>query len=1015
MLRRNSSRNKQRRPLSRSKATNSTTRSPVRLLEAIDPAIAERDARIAAVLSYHRAKSRNSHEMPAMPRDPASFYPDRSDGVPSSGRRSLDRSESTRSQPGGTESASGIKRRQSVRFAGPTAPPRRKLASPASETSHTNPGLRGLGDNRPASTLPYTRPTPDPHGMTRRYIDSLQAPTESYLPEDGIASMPSSYRRLRKSKSMFSTFNPLNPGYYFNNGTPEKDCKQYFGRDAMLHKKENEPLRSDYPPRASTSLSVLKGRRATSRSTSRVENDLAVQLARDTFRQQMQEPIRLKPRSSMFFGSRRKRSESSIGFRKSLRTSSNNSTVVSSAFSTHSISVPKQPGLRKAARKVSQTLRTKLKGLFTRPKSVADSDAQDDLKDAHESDGESDSHLDYGTATQAASVLRVRSHVPSLHAVPSNQELKSRKGSVGSINSTEQQPNENKSRVTSWTNSTTETASCVSELERQQISGIKQTSPNRLSASRAFRQHVLVDEEQVSPFGRTVDSQRVYSALMKRMGKIQQQEVTLSQSINNMTLRGTARAGEAWAASTIRCVRAEDDVFGGCLNRSTPEGHSSSGSSTNTMDKVALARPDPTHDSLQTKPDENLTPPSRPGTEAYLDLSSKLTHRSSAFFASPTCHMFRTTSPYRRALRESMAASEEQDRGDLPGSKYLKSLSEISLPTRQTSSEGSEKDAKTAYAESVYSCLTEDARQPSSRTTAPFETGNVTIFVEPETSFQHRRDVSTASSIEWKTWLSAKVSKLESPGMLPNNKAGRDSSNAAFKLGHVREKAQIDSPDECPRPTRVEADVSPTRKRSSGTVTRAASSKTLIHCDENEAPGGIPHYEWPQNLPPIPPRSQLRTVPSMQNNKSDCGMKTPEMASGALQVRPFNTLGRLEVTPEEAMQKRRMRPHTTGWPRFPAKSSPGPSIAVERQCLSSRTGSPVRRIGLNTSNSTPRFRRAVEGGNDDPEGNQLRGQESDGSLMGSKQMVDMFLDSRRKRTEGDSLGISTESSPVVFL
>lgn len=656
-------------------------------------------------------------------------------------------------------------------------------------------------------------------------------------------------------------------------------------------------------------MSLLKGRRA-SRSTSRVENDLAVQLARDTYRQQMQEQ-RLKSRPSTFFGSRSKRSESSMGFRKSLRNSSNNSTVVSSAFSTSSISVPKQPGLRKTARKVSRTLRTKLKGLFTRPKSTTDS--QDEV---HESDGESEYQPDH-EPPQEASVLRVRSHVPSLHAVPSSQELKSRKGSVGSIKSIE-----DKSRVTSWTNS--ETASCVSELERRRLALGKIAN----SFSHGYRRAL---PEHGSPSKRTVNSQRVYSALMKRMDQIKQQEAA-AQSI-----MGTPNSGADWIPSTIRCVQAEDDVF------QPDQTRQSSASSTQTVDKVALARSDP----------EPHKSEKMPKVEARQD--HKLTQsRSSTFFASPACHMFRTTSPYRRALRESMRASEETD------SKYLKSLSEISLPTRRTSSAGSEKDA-TAYADSVYS---DDARPE------PTNHGNATIFVDPET--KHRRDVSTASSMEWKTWLSAKVSKLEGSGMYMG------SPSTIFKLGHVREGAQIDSPDDSPRIEATFEGIS--RTHSSGTVSR-----------ENEAPETPRESDWP----PIPPRSRLRTVPSLQDAKTESeGPRTP-------QIRPLNTLGRLESTPEEAMQKRRSRQRLSGWPRSPAKSSPGLSMAVEAQFLRSA----LPRKGLTTSNSTPSSRRFDSDG-------KLRSQDSDGSLMGSKQMVDMFLDSRRRRM--DSSGTDRGSSPAFL-
>lgn len=470
MLRRNSSRNKQRRPLSRSKSTSSITRNPVHDLESIDPAVAERDAQLAALLSYKRAGGRISVEMAPMPRDPASFASDTSDAAVNELRRSLRRSDSIISRQSGPTNVPGIKRRQSIRFAGPTAPPRRTLASRASDNrprsgtpTSRHPVLRNA-ENRPASTLSYV--SKDTDLLTRQYLDSLRAPAYC-LPEDESISESSIYRNLRRSRSMVTTSDLSNPDYSFDNGSPKsRHSRSIDFRYAPLNK-ENKPLGEQAPAapslRAPKSMSFLRSRngRTSSRSTSRAENDLAIQLARDKFLAQAQQQPTLKSQPSMFFRSKHKRGDSAAGFRKSLRNSSNNSTVLSSMQSRDSLAVPKQGSLRKTARKVSNSLKSKLKGLFTKQKSPDISEYQaPECASRQDSDDDSCLHLEDPPSPEEASMFRVPSHVPSLHDVPSNQQLRSRKGSVKSAQSLDDhQDADDKSRVTSWTNSVTNTIS----------------------------------------------------------------------------------------------------------------------------------------------------------------------------------------------------------------------------------------------------------------------------------------------------------------------------------------------------------------------------------------------------------------------------------------------------------------------------------------------------------------------------------------------------------------------------
>ncbi|RSL68603.1 hypothetical protein CEP54_002704 [Fusarium duplospermum] len=623
MLRRNSSRNKNRRPLSRSKSTSSVARNPVHALESIDPAAAERDANIAALLSYHRAQERPSNEIIAASRDPASFFLDSSDGAASMARQSLERSGSVTSRQGTATS---------VRFAGPAAArPRRNLAlrasegrdSPTKATSRIN--VFGNTSARPSSTMSFHTDRPAHYSLTRQ----------------DAASMPFSFRKLRKSRSMYtsSRATTANASSY---SMPAK------GRLPPTHSLYKAPNNENEPPknatsdatglRASASMRFPKNHQgmAASRLNSCAENDVVVRLAREMYCEHMEEQERLQAQPSASVQLRNRRSEGSTGLRKSLRNSSNNSTVLSSAFSVNGTSVFKQQGLRKTARKVSNGLRSKLKGLFNRGKSASGSEKRegDQGTDGNDSDGDTCLHTSNDEGTEEASMFRVSSHIPSMHGTTSNQQPRSRKGSFESIENAEQQVSDDRSRVTSWTNSVTNTVSStemLGEWERQRLSAIK-----------------------------------------------------------------------------------EDGM------------HISSSSA---------------------------RPTGLDGREA--------------------------------------------------GTKYLHSLSALSLPTRRNST-GSDRDIQLGDAESVYSCATEDVRPTVA---GPAASGTVEGATTRMTGglrlVQHQRDASTASSVEWKTWLSSKVSKLEGPST--PTKAGAYGQNTGILplLGHVREGAEVGSPPEILLPTPV--------------------------------------------------------------------------------------------------------------------------------------------------------------------------------------------------------------------
>jgi hypothetical protein len=959
MLRRNSSRKRNRRPLSRSKSTNSVVRSPIRNLESIDPVRAERDANIAAVVSYNRAQDRPISEGMSLPRDPASFYPD-SDGTGSVIRHSLERNGSALSHHGNPN----IVRNQSVRFTGPSALPRRTLVSRAnggrdSPTKATS-AIHAFGHakTRPSTALSFHQERPDNFSFTRRYLESLQPPDACYNPEDDAVSMPASFKKVRKSRSMLNSPHPAIGTLSSKNGSV-KDCLPPASSVHSRTNNENDALKGTRLPisslRASTSMSYLKSRRkvAASRSSSRVEdNELAVQLAREKFRQ-IQEEDEQKAQSSALLQSKIRQNEEHAGLRKSLRNSSNNSTALSSTISTNSISVSKQRGIGRTARKVSHGLRSKLRGLFGRGKNDEDPEQQEYEQGATEKDSDGDSCLQLGDvkAAEEASMFRVTSHVPSLHDVPSNQQLRSRKGSVESFADSEQHIPDDKSRVTSWTDSMSNTVTSYGtfgDWERQRLSVIKENGthvPSSLLSIEPLKQQT---REMIADM--SIDSERVYSALMKRLGRKDTDE-WVSQARPDLITNETnpeqntenyKSANIQWDCSTIRRVRPEDEA----LRNDGDQSSQSSNSATEVPDKSChlpqkVSLPVHEHSTGWDWSDDKADSENDCTSVLLsgLELPRKMSQRSSAFFASPSCHSFRSPSPYRRALQASMKNSSEDDQDGLPGSQYLHSLSALSLPARQNSNSCSEKDFQVADTESIYSSVADDAKPPSIATesdtwgqpTAHSYNGpgpsDAPVY---ESGQHHQRDTSTASSVEWKTWLSSKVSKLEAP-LTPTKGERRQGGGVLPLLGHVREYASMGSTPELAVPANYGSSKrSPlSRVKGNGQTFQDSHSRSnsirqvVIGYDENTSPNHKSSAYAKERPPSIPPRSTLRAVPSLPSVGSRGHMIDMEPVKEMQRMRSLNTIRRFNSTVEESITKRRSRARLSGWQGSPTKSSPG--------------------------------------------------------------------------------------------
>ncbi|OHX00542.1 hypothetical protein CSPAE12_00573 [Colletotrichum incanum] len=363
MRRRNSAKSSS--TLARSKST-ASVRSAIQRLEHIDPVTAERDAHIAATLSFTRAGlapdpemrawvSRNhnrSAHMISWPEYPADH------GRPRSERAPHDFEEN------------GLRRQQSVRFVGQGSRSMRPH-SQGNDNSSDAGTIRRRNILKDVGNLPVSQASgqierPFVSTYTTNYVDSLP-PVESFRPLDECGPQPASYRKLRTSRSMFASSNQApTTEYYFDDSQTQSNTQPALRRQSMQDMKENRSVAKSTGLRTPKSTSFLRIRDVVgfAQTSSRQKNDLAVQDAGDSFRRDVEDQQYLKPRSSIFF-SKTKKNQSSLSPRKSMRQFSSNAHTAGSASTQ---TVGKDASLRRKARKVSNSLKTKLKEIFRRSK-----------------------------------------------------------------------------------------------------------------------------------------------------------------------------------------------------------------------------------------------------------------------------------------------------------------------------------------------------------------------------------------------------------------------------------------------------------------------------------------------------------------------------------------------------------------------------------------------------------------------------------------------------------------------
>ncbi|KAG5924725.1 hypothetical protein E4U42_004553 [Claviceps africana] len=1033
MLRRNSTRSVNKRPLSRSKSTSSIAQKSVTSHVSVDAAsLAERDAHIAANLSYHRAHCCHRYVV-------QTACSCRDSGPSTMLRRSTSVDGRLEGKPD-----EGVKKKQSVRFTGPTARPRRQLASRAKPVVRESSVLVA-GDDGPCRRdgvggEGHAASKPD---------DACDVASTTYL--DGMERR----NTLRKSKSMYHRPTPHATPNYGGSFAESISVQQQYPEVSLIlpsiHAREDEQVqfsirRSLRAPKSMSHLDYRMNQTASENGEAK-RDGLLGPVKEQASRGGGSSFHRLKSHSSMFFRGRYRRQESSMETSRSWRNSSDHSAALSSVFSGghhHMAPTEKSSGIRFTARRVSKTVKHKLSKLFGRPKSTDASGNETGTNVLlHDTDSESycGPPANNSPSLEEASMSRVTSHVPSLHAVPSYQQMRSRQGSLESVQQYEEQMDlDQKSRITSWTNSTANTImswEANEEREFQRLSVIKEHGMHVPSSSRTgSRDEPSADAAHLTREPNLViDSQRVYSALMKKLkndmsadgdGSPKRSRCPRQVSLRTVPPRQSSLdRADAWSPRTVRDVGTEDDdVFEDSKEFASLRISSSSvsnkpdpdGPCDDQMSRGAAYKAYPHPAAGDGK---GLSPNSKASvTESASKQLRVQAGRSSAFSPSPSSFLFRTKSPYRRALQRSIQEQQANGHTHALDTRYLSTLSALTLPTRCPSTLGSERDVRLTYAESFYSFTSEDltSSQPPELASNPTPMADKEATearrAEADTGHtaetpSHCHDMSSATSVGWKTRLSAHVSKLEDARAKTVSPGAEAATGFGTPAGHVRENAEIESPAEGPKST-------------SGHTTPCVPPMEADDgsLDKEEAGNGSPRA-----TPPVPHRNVLRTVTSLPNVENEEVPGLAKRRNGITHRRSLNNIPTwVPLTQDGTHQKWRGQENERRDTPSSKNSTPGHASSMIRQdCLDTKTGSPFRcKTRASKSPQTPvgpaigtsAGAGAGAGRGSVPDTVQS---EWDAQVRGSRRMVDLFLSSRRRAIEGPMSRSGSDSFSGAFL
>ena len=710
-------------------------------------------------------------------------------------------------------------RRQSVRFTGPTAIASRNRSitrreAPGYRTSHQP--YEGQSESQSQNIEPSI-------SSSDRALAAVAQPIGEFGESDN-ASVPSSYRKLRKAKSMFSPRKA--PSAVFSDGIP--NSRRHFHRQSLQSSDTYlEPLRAP-DPRLRKSYSFLRGvtDRISTSSRQYVDTDAAVQLARDQYLRQLEEQ-RLKEQPSFLgLGNRHK---SQKAFRRTVRTSSTNSYGSAIASPLASVEPPKIKDFGHRARSLSQTIKKKIKRVFKRSSDAEDTIPVQQIKASHPhygdyiltSDGKEQRYPPV-PEPDAELLLRVGSRESVTSTSPIHVEKGGRPGSIRSAHSDDDEST-GKSRVTSWTDSTAaNTVNMPQTLERKRLSIITEDGgPHQPSSSArqyegtsdgyaSFRQPVR--QSSVGRVSGPVDPKRIFSALQKKID-----ENNRKAALDDSESGTDSSSGHQKARLSRRTPRRTTSIRRGARARSDSLSRSGGASSSNSV----LFSPS----AMESFSDKfyqhgSQSPEQKYKQQEFTDLRKGLTPQQiaemnergtslpkrplrevkSAFFP-PTMHIERSNpSPYRRAMRGSGEA-EAESQSPINVDHRSRSEGRLAAVTGQLRS-GSVTGSVSVYSRSSGGDIPKATRSSLSLTLSESsgEAGTAIIIMgHPGKDEQSAHPVvtqhgysSVASSGNWRNFMATQVASL---GDFGTRQEQTGDAPPVKDSGHRRENAQLSSDD----------------------------------------------------------------------------------------------------------------------------------------------------------------------------------------------------------------------------
>lgn len=657
-------------------------------------------------------------------------------------------------------------------------------------------------------------------GRSEGFIRALSV-VEGDCPGTRVSSVPSSYRRLRKAKSMF---NPRGDRpVVFTNGTPKKGLQL------------NRQAARSPAPRLHRSFSFVRGKsdEMDPIAGKSVIQDTAIQIARDNYFHQVEHQKLQGQPSFSVLGKHRKPQKA---FRKTVRSSSNNSDgsvaalVVPQSAGAMVSAVPAVPQsgehsnkkrIGHKARIFSSSLKNKLKRVFHRP-----SDANENLPmqqvDAcrpHFGDYMStfsgvDQQYHHIASPDPETLRKARSREYIFRDGPVFVEKASRPGSIRSVRSDDDLSN-GKSRVTSWTDSTAaNTMNSNQAKEKKRLSIIQehgapyQPSSTRYHGDLGHTSCQPASEKSENQTVNGVDSQRIYSALQRIMNENKrlahsegnssnvEMGADMAQIRSSSTERVTLSSRLISNTSTDSLSKRYDIISSAPIVFNPDNGFNpASENTTGQTDKQELfdersgLTPQQVADFNEFN-ENGYQPPKRPLREV-----------KSTFFPSTTRIERSNTSPYRRAMNTNNEDRNETDR-EIAAVAYAKAEE---LPPRRITPNRT-RARIVGGTESVYSRTSSGhTPKPNSSTLSlamsagSVEPGSAVIITtrarkyEPSRSpFRQPRSSSARSSGTWQKWMASQVAHLETYVDEKNRVLGVNSDQ---EIGHKRERAHIDGDD----------------------------------------------------------------------------------------------------------------------------------------------------------------------------------------------------------------------------